>query len=584
MKSILDFLVKSHVEKIKQPVFKLYSSQIEILQEPIDFYLQLHKGVKYSSKRILMSTLYFGTGNLEKYLVAQIDNSIKRNKKLKVGMLMDYMRGNRVNKKQESSRTLVENLKKDNLHNNNVKLAFYYNPSTNKILSLDSESGLREIFGVHHMKFYVFDDDIVLTGANLSEDYFVERQDRYFYIKNAPELANYLQDLFDIISNNSYQVHESGELILFNNQPNPVKQTQKFIKVFKNQFKMFLYSNQIEPKTISFADDNLKPQNSEETILNQEDQKETTENNQEDQQQKLEDEDEEPEIIDITPDNYFQENKQISLELSEKKEKATQLLQNSFNEVEIHQIMRKLEDTLFYEDKRKGGELAELGGPVYFFPTIQLSAINHIQDEQFFLEFLDYIGSNEGYQLKFASGYMNFTDKIIQKIMNSKFQYQLDLLTAAPQANGFFEGGRVKKHIPFFYRYFEYNLLKLASKFNRKNIRINEYQRGQWTFHSKGLWLYENQASNNDGNYTSNPYPVFTAIGSSNYCNRSYQRDTELQFYIYSQCNKFQKELHMEKERQFNYSQDVTEKKLTYKEYGLSLSVVAFAKFLRSFL
>jgi CDP-diacylglycerol--glycerol-3-phosphate 3-phosphatidyltransferase len=62
-----------------------------------------------------------------------------------------------------------------------------------------SESVLREVFGIHHMKFYVFDNDVIITGANLSEDYFTTRQDRYFVIKNAPELANYISDLLGII-------------------------------------------------------------------------------------------------------------------------------------------------------------------------------------------------------------------------------------------------------------------------------------------------------------------------------------------------------------------------------------------------
>jgi len=60
--------------------------------------------------------------------------------------------------------SVLEGLKKENLHNNNVKLAFYYHPNSNKLFSLDTESGIREIFGVHHMKFYVFDNDVILSG------------------------------------------------------------------------------------------------------------------------------------------------------------------------------------------------------------------------------------------------------------------------------------------------------------------------------------------------------------------------------------------------------------------------------------
>jgi CDP-diacylglycerol--glycerol-3-phosphate 3-phosphatidyltransferase len=67
-----------------------------------------------------------------------------------------------------------------------------------------NESPLREVFGIHHMKFYIFDNDVIITGANLSEDYFTTRQDRYFIIKNAPELANYICDLLGIYNYFSY--------------------------------------------------------------------------------------------------------------------------------------------------------------------------------------------------------------------------------------------------------------------------------------------------------------------------------------------------------------------------------------------
>lgn len=37
---------------------------------------------------------------------------------------------------------------------------------------------VKEVFGVHHIKAHVFDNNILITGANLSEDYFTNRQDR----------------------------------------------------------------------------------------------------------------------------------------------------------------------------------------------------------------------------------------------------------------------------------------------------------------------------------------------------------------------------------------------------------------------
>ena len=48
-------------------------------------------------------------------------------------------------------------------------------PDTGMLKGKYSESPLREIFGVHHIKAHVFDNNVLVTGANLSEDYFSDR-------------------------------------------------------------------------------------------------------------------------------------------------------------------------------------------------------------------------------------------------------------------------------------------------------------------------------------------------------------------------------------------------------------------------
>lgn len=106
-------------------------------------------------------------------------------------------------------------------------------------------------------------------------------------------------------------------------------------------------------------------------------------------------------------------------------------------------------------------------------------------------ELIDALGSEEGYTLKLASGYLNLPEKMIKKILSTKVPLNLDLLTSSPQANGFLNGGFVKGLVPWMYRSFTYNLLRIAALAGRADqIRVHEYTRGAWTFHSKGLWLY----------------------------------------------------------------------------------------------
>ena len=41
-----------------------------------------------------------------------------------------------------------------------------------------------ELIGLQHCKLFVFDDSVIISGANLSTDYFTNRQDRYILIGN----------------------------------------------------------------------------------------------------------------------------------------------------------------------------------------------------------------------------------------------------------------------------------------------------------------------------------------------------------------------------------------------------------------
>ena len=66
------------------------------------------------------------------------------------------------------------------------------------------EGPLREIFGVHHMKVHVFDNHVMMTGANLSEDYFTDRQDRCIVIQDCQALADYFDDLINLVQDVSY--------------------------------------------------------------------------------------------------------------------------------------------------------------------------------------------------------------------------------------------------------------------------------------------------------------------------------------------------------------------------------------------
>lgn len=87
------------------------------------------------------------------------------------------------------------------------------------------------------MKLYGIDDEIIMSGANLSEDYFTNRQDRYHVFKSKA-ITDYFSKLFRTVCDLSYRVSpapkESGGFIAewpqANVQPEPLKDPQGYIK------------------------------------------------------------------------------------------------------------------------------------------------------------------------------------------------------------------------------------------------------------------------------------------------------------------------------------------------------------------
>lgn len=128
-----------------------------------------------------------------------------------------------------------------------------------------------------------------------------------------------------------------------------------------------------------------------------------------------------------------------------------------------------------------------------------------------------------------------------------------DILTSSPRANGFYKAGFFKKHIPGMYRAVEYKLLK---KNKHGNLKIFEYENGEWTYHAKGAWIYEKSLPHPE-------LPVMTIIGSSNFSQRSNRRDTECQLYIVSDSVEFRQRMKEESDNLYRHAEEATIKKIT---------------------
>jgi len=203
--------MKQTPDDMLYPSFEIEPENVQILNEPNDYYEYLKKMFSEATERIVISSLYLGTGVLEKELVQVIKENLERNKELKVKVLFDYSRGLR---NEENSATVLQDL----LHTypDRCKLYLYHTPKLRGIWKRILPQRIEETIGVMHMKMYLADDNMLITGANLSRDYFVDRQDRYMVLKSCAQLCDFYSLLFDIVKDFSFEVGPTGA-ISFNN-------------------------------------------------------------------------------------------------------------------------------------------------------------------------------------------------------------------------------------------------------------------------------------------------------------------------------------------------------------------------------
>eukprot|EP00891_Asterochloris_glomerata_P005904 jgi/Astpho2/5904/Aster-x0268 len=91
-------------------------------------------------------------------------------------------------------------------------VALFHTPALRGLLKRVLPPRVNEVVGVNHLKVYLFDEDVILSGANLSNTYFTHRQDRYIHLRGVPSLAAQLQALVEVVSHFSYPLQPGGQL------------------------------------------------------------------------------------------------------------------------------------------------------------------------------------------------------------------------------------------------------------------------------------------------------------------------------------------------------------------------------------
>lgn len=183
------------------PRFIVNQDDIKILNDPKSFYETLKQKILSAKTRVFLSSLYVGKTQVE--LVEVLEKALAINEDLSISILTDALRGTREAPNNICSASILVPLVEK--FGNRVDIRMYHTPHLKGLTKSVTPKRVNEAWGLQHMKLYGFDDEIMLSGANLSEDYFTDRQDRYYMFKNQ-DLSDYYFKIHDCVSSLSYQI------------------------------------------------------------------------------------------------------------------------------------------------------------------------------------------------------------------------------------------------------------------------------------------------------------------------------------------------------------------------------------------
>lgn len=162
--------------------------------------------ISKAQRRVYLSTLYIG--KTEHELISTIRTSLHNNPNLHVSFLTDSLRGTRETPNPSSASLLAPLIAEFGAER--VEVRMYHTPNLTGLRKKYIPKRINEGWGLQHMKLYGVDDEIIMSGANLSSDYFTNRQDRY-HLFHSKDLTDYFAKIHDGVAKLSFDIQPSNK-------------------------------------------------------------------------------------------------------------------------------------------------------------------------------------------------------------------------------------------------------------------------------------------------------------------------------------------------------------------------------------
>ncbi len=188
-------------------------AKIDILRTPEQFHAELLSLASTAKSRVHLAALYMGSDGKESQLLEALEDNVISSPSLQVQCLFDHSRGCRgdIPSAIHMHRLLrASSASSSQSSNPRVQAHFFKVPALDKRPYRAFPPRFRETIGVQHIKGYVFDDTVIISGANLSNDYFTDRQDRYWVFRDAPALADWMASLLSGVGRHSVPLQARG--------------------------------------------------------------------------------------------------------------------------------------------------------------------------------------------------------------------------------------------------------------------------------------------------------------------------------------------------------------------------------------
>ncbi len=214
------------------PRIDINADQIEIIHGPKEFYETLKAKIRGAKRRIYLSTLYIGKAENE--LISTLHNALQHNgPDLRVSILTDALRGTREAPDPSCASLLASLVEK---FPDRVEIRMYHTPNLTGLRKALVPKRINEGWGLQHIKLYGIDDEVILSGANLSNDYFTNRQDRY-HVFSSKRVTDYFATIHHAVCSVSFRLQPSNSPSRFklewpasNPAPNPLDAPKGYIK------------------------------------------------------------------------------------------------------------------------------------------------------------------------------------------------------------------------------------------------------------------------------------------------------------------------------------------------------------------